>query len=155
MTYLLFKLIHLLSLYVWVGGMIFVHYFLRKPVATLPADQRFPLVHHVLYRFFNAVSVSVILVLLTGLWMIGRTAKQMSRAGIQFEAPWSWTAMAVLGLIMIAIFLYVRLGPYRKLGRALRRTDWALAAHALGTIRQWVLVNMVLGIVVTAIAVLG
>src|SRR5690625_1194860 len=146
MTYLLFKLIHLLSLYVWVGGMIFVHYFLRKPVATLPADQRFPLVHHVLYRFFNAVSVSVILVLLTGLWMIGRTAKQMSRAGIQFEAPWSWTAMAPLGFVMIAIFAYIRLVPYRRLGPAVRQEHCVQTASALATITQWGAGNRVLGI---------
>lgn len=155
MTYQFFKLIHLLALFVWVGGMIFTHFFLRKPLATLPAPQRFPLILHVLRRFFNAVSVSVVLVLLTGLWMIGRTAKQMSRAGINFEAPWSWTAMAALGLIMIAIFAYLRLVPYRQLGRAVKLSDWTLAGGALATIRQWVALNMVLGIAVTAIAVLG
>lgn len=155
MTYLFFKLIHLLALYVWVGGMIFTHFFLRKPLATLPAEQRFPFIHDILRRFFNAVSVSAVLVLLTGLWMIGRTAKHMSRAGISFEAPWSWTVMALLGLIMIAIFIYVRLMPYRRLGRAVRVSDWAQAGTALATVRQWVAVNMVLGIVVTAVGVLG
>lgn len=155
MTYQLLKLIHLLSLFVWVGGMIFSHYFLRKPLATLPSAQRFPLLYHVLRRFFNAVSVSVVLVLLTGLWMIGRTAKQMSRSGIAFEAPWSWTAMALLGLIMMAIFVYIRVAPYRKLGRAVKTSDWTRAAAALTTIRQWVAVNMGLGIAVTVIAVLG
>lgn len=155
MTYQFFKLIHLLALFVWVGGMIFTHFFVRKPLATLPAVQRYPFIHHVLRRFFNAVSVSVVLVLLTGLWMIGRTAKQMANAGLNFQAPWSWTAMAMLGLIMIAIFVYVRVVPYRRLGRAVKRSDWALAADALSTIRQWVAVNMVLGIVVTAIGVLG
>lgn len=155
MTYQIFKLIHLLALFVWVGGMIFTHYFLRKPLATLPAAQRYPFIHHVLRRFFNAVSVSVVLVLLTGLWMIGRTAKQMSRIGMNFEAPWSWTAMAVLGLIMMVIFVYVRLIPYRQLGRAIKLSDWTLAASALSTIRQWVALNMGLGIVVTSIAVLG
>lgn len=155
MTYQLLKLIHLLSLYVWVGGMIFSHYFLRKPLATLPAAQRFPLIQHVLRRFFNAVSVAVVLVLLTGLWMIGRTAKQMSRAGLNFEAPWSWTAMAMLGLIMILIFLYIRAVPYRRLGRAVKASDWTRAGDALTTIRQWVAVNVGLGIAVTAIGVLG
>ena len=155
MTYQLLKLIHLLSLFVWVGGMVFSHYFLRKPLATLPAGQRFPLIHHVLRRFFNAVSVSVVLVLLTGLWMIGRTAKQMSRSGIAFEAPWSWTAMALLGLIMMAIFLYIRVVSYRQLGRAVKTSDWTRAGAALTTIRQWVAVNMGLGILVTVIAVLG
>ncbi len=155
MTYQFFKLIHLLALFVWVGGMIFTHYFLRKPLATLPAPQRFPFVHHVLRRFFNAVSVSVVLVLLTGLWMIGRTAKHISRSGINFEAPWSWTAMAMLGLIMMAIFVYVRLVPYRHLGRAVKLSDWTRAATALATIRQWVAINIFLAILVTAIAVLG
>lgn len=155
MTYQFFKFIHLMALFVWVGGMIFSHYFLRKPLATLPAPQRFPFIHHVLRRFFNAVSVSVVLVLLTGLWMIGRTAKHMSRSGITFEAPWSWTAMALLGIIMIAVFVYIRLVPYRRLGRAVKTSDWTLAAAALSTIRQWVAANMILGIIVIAIGVLG
>ncbi len=155
MTYQFLKLIHLLSLFVWVGGMIFTHFCLRKPLATLPAAQRFPFVHHVLRRFFNAVSVAVVLVLFTGLWMIGRTAKQMVRSGLSFELPWSWTAMAVLGLVMIAIFIYIRAVPYRRLGRAVKVSDWPLAAAALTTIRQWVALNMGLGIVVTVIAVMG
>jgi len=155
MTYSFFKLIHVLALFVWVGGMIFSHFFMRKPLATLPVPQRFSFAWHVMRRFFNAVSVSVVLVLLTGLWMIGRTAKQMSRAGLNFEAPWSWTAMALLGFVMIAIFAYIRLVPYRRLGRAVSQEDWVQAASALATIRQWVAGNMVLGIIVTTIGIMG
>ncbi len=63
--------------------------------------------------------------------------------------------MAVLGLVMIAIFIYIRAVPYRRLGRAVKVSDWPLAAAALTTIRQWVALNMGLGIVVTVIAVMG
>lgn len=155
MTYSFFKLIHLLALFVWIGGMFFSHFFLRKPLATLPAAQRFAFVQHVMRRFFNAVSVSVVLVLLTGLWMIGRTAKQMSRAGLSFEAPWSWTAMSVLGVVMILVFVRIRLGPYRRLSRAVKREDWNNAGVALASIRQWIVANIVLGVLVIAIGVMG
>lgn len=154
MTYQLLKLIHLLSLFVWIGGMIFSHYSLRKPLAALPAAQRFPFVHHVLRRFFTAVSVSAVLVLLTGLWMIGRTAKQLSRNSVAFEMPWSWTVMATLGIIMIIIFAYIRAVLFRRLGRAVKASDWTEAGGALAVMRQWVAVNMWLGIVITVVALL-
>lgn len=155
MTYQFLKLIHLLSLVLWIGGMVFSHYFLRKPVATLPAVQRFPFMHHVLRRFFNAVAVSAVLVLLSGLWMIGRSARQMSRSGLAFEMPWSWTAMAVLGIIMIAIFGYIRLVLYPRFSRAVKASDTTASASALAAIRPWVAFNMSLGILVIVVAVLG
>lgn len=155
MTYQVLKLLHVLALFVWVGGMIFSHFFLRKPSALLPAELRFSFMHHVLRRFFNAVTVASVLVLLSGLWMIGRTARQLSRAGGSFEMPWSWLAMAVLGMLMVLVFFYVRFIPYFRLGRALKRADEAAAGAALTTIRQWVSFNLVLGIVVTIIAILG
>lgn len=154
MTYQLLKLIHLLSLFVWIGGMIFSHYFLRKPLATLPAAQRFPFAHHVLNRFFTAVSVSTVLVLLTGLWMIGRIAKQSSRSSVTFEMPWSWTVMATLGIIMILIFVYIRAALFRRLTRAVKASDWTAASSALAAIRQWVVVNLWLGILTTVVVML-
>ena len=154
MTYQLLKLIHLLSLFVWIGGMIFSHYSLRKPLMALPAAQRFPFAHHVLKRFFTAVSVSAVLVLLTGLWMIGRTAKQLSRNSVTFEMPWSWTLMAMLGIIMIIIFVYIRAVLFRRQGRAVKTSDWTAAGGALAVIRQWVAVNLWLGIVATIVVML-
>ena len=58
MFYAILKTIHLLSIIVWIGGMVFAHFFLRPAVAMLEAPERVRLMHAVLGRFFNAVLVA-------------------------------------------------------------------------------------------------
>lgn len=155
MTYQVIKLIHLLSLFVWIGGMMFSHFSLRKPLAMLALDQRVPFVRQVMLRFLNAVSISVVLVLLSGLWMIGRTARQFARTGLTFEMPWSWTFMATFGIIMIAIFGHIRVVLYRRLSQSVKSADWTSGAAAINSIRQWMAVNLGLGVLIIVVAVLG
>lgn len=155
MTYHTIKLIHLLALFVWVGGMIFSHLSLRKPMAMLPAEVRVPFARRVLLRFFNAVSVSAALVLLSGLWMIGRTARQMSRNGLPFEMPWSWAAMATLGIVMVVIFLHIRIVLYRRVAKAVKSSDWSAGVLALTSMHHWMTTNLGLGLFIIVIVVLG
>ena len=69
--------------------------------------------------------------------------------------PWNWHAMAAIGLVMIAIFAFVRLGPYVRLARAVAAADWPAGASALASVRKGVAVNLALGVLVVAIAALG
>ena len=77
MLYATLKTLHVLSLIVWVGGMVFAHFFLRPAVATLEPPLRLRLMHDVLGRFFKAVLVASLLTLVSGVWMLGRVAKQV------------------------------------------------------------------------------
>ena len=108
MLYATLKLVHVLSLIVWIGGMVFAHFFLRPAAQTLAPEARVRLMADVLQRFFNAVSVAIVLVLGTGLWMIGNVAKHTVQSGGSFSMPLSWTLMATLGLVMMAIFGHIR-----------------------------------------------
>jgi len=63
--------------------------------------------------------------------------------------------MSVLGVVMILVFVRIRLGPYRRLSRAVKREDWNNAGVALASIRQWIVANIVLGVLVIAIGVMG
>lgn len=108
MFYAILKTIHLLSIIVWIGGMAFAHFFLRPSVATLETPERVRLMHAVLGRFFNAVLVAGGLALGSGLWMMGRIAKQTVQAGGKLNLPLEWMVMAVLGVVMLAIFGYTR-----------------------------------------------
>ena len=155
MTYAALKLIHVLSLLVWVGGMLFVHCFLRPALRVLPGEQALVLMHQVLRRFFMAVAPAAALVLLSGVWMTGRSAGMAARAGLRFEMPWSWTLMMVLGMLMVLVFAGVRLGPDRRLARAVIRQDWAAAAPALAQIRHWMVFNLALGLIIIVIVVLA
>lgn len=153
MLYATLKTLHVLSIIVWIGGMVFAHFFLRPAAAQLEPPLRLRLMHDVLGRFFRAVLIASILSVATGVWMLGRVAKQVVQSGGSFEMPLAWTVMSVLGLVMFAIFLFIRQALYPAMGRAIAQSDWPAGAAALGRIRQWVVVNMGLGVVVVVVVV--
>ena len=154
MLYNALQLVHVLSIIVWIGGMVFAHFFLRPATLTLEPPQRVRLMHDVLQRFFAAVSVAVVVVLGSGLWMIGRVARQAAQAGGSFAMPLSWTVMATLGLVMMALFGHIRFALFKRLQRAVAASDWATGGQALGSIRSLVGVNLALGVLIVAVTLL-
>lgn len=154
MLYTTLKAVHVLSIIVWVGGMVFAHFFLRPALAPLEPAVRLRLMHDVLGRFFQAVLVASVLTLGTGVWMLGRVAKQVVQAGGQFQMPLAWTVMTVLGVAMVAIFMHIRFALYRRLGRAVQAAEWPAGAAALGQIRTWVAVNLGLGVLILLVTLL-
>lgn len=148
MIYAILKLLHILSIVVWIGGMVFAHFFLRPAAMQLPAPQRVPLMHGVLQRFFSAVLVAIVVVLTTGLWMIGRVAKETVQAGLSFNMPLDWTLMATLGIVMMGIFGHIRFALFKRLSKAVAAQDWPAGGAALGSIRTWVSVNLAIGVAI-------
>jgi uncharacterized membrane protein len=139
---------------VWIGGMVFSHFFLRPAVMSLEVAERVRLMHEVLRRFFNAVSVAVLVTLVTGLWMIGRVAKQLVQSGAGFSMPLSWTLMAGLGILMMLIFAHIRFALFKRLSMALQTMDWDAGSVALASIRTWVAVNLGLGVLIVVLVTL-
>ncbi len=125
MIYATLKTLHVLSIILWVGGMLFAHFFLRPAVGALDPQIRLRLMHDVLGRFFKAVLVASLLTLATGVWMLGRVAKQVVQSGGNFDMPLAWTVMAALGVAMVAIFMHIRFALYKRLGRAVAASDLA------------------------------
>lgn len=154
MIYATLKLLHILSIVVWIGGMVFAHFFLRPATLQLEAPQRVRLMHDTLQRFFSAVLAAVVVVLASGLWMIGRVAKETVQAGLDFNMPLNWTLMTVLGLVMMAIFGHIRFALFKRLRKAVSASDWPAGGAALASIRTWVGINLAIGVVIIAIAVL-
>ena len=154
MIYAALKTVHVLAIIVWMGGMVFAHFFLRPAVAQFEVPVRLRLMHDVLGRFFQAVLVAALLTLASGVWMLGRVAKQVVQSGGNFEMPLAWTVMAAVGVAMVAIFMHIRFALYKRLGRAVAASDWTAGGAALGQVRSWVLVNLVLGIVVVVVTLM-
>lgn len=150
MLYAALKFIHLLGIVVWIGGMFFTLFFLRPALPTLEVPVRLRLMQAVLSRFLNAVLVIVGLVLASGLGMIGHTA----RLG-NFSMPLGWTLMASLGIVMIAIFLYIRFVLYRRLCAAVDTSQWPAGGEALAAIRRWVGINLAIGVAILLLTVSG
>ena len=155
MLYATLKTLHLLSIIVWVGGMVFAHFFLRPAVAALEPPVRLKLMHAVLSRFFAAVLVASLTALATGLWMIGRVAKQAVQSGGSFQMPLHWWLMAVLGVLMVAIFGHIRFVLYKRLSVEVAAASWPAAGRAMSAIRQWVGVNLVLGVFIVVATLLA
>ncbi|OYT99694.1 MAG: hypothetical protein CFE40_04870 [Burkholderiales bacterium PBB1] len=134
--------------------MVFAHFFLRPSVAQLEAPVRLRLMHDVLARFFQAVLVASLLTLTTGVWMLGRVAKQVVQSGGNFDMPLAWTVMAALGVAMVAIFMHIRFALFKKLDRAVAASDWGAGGAVLTQIRTWVSVNLGLGVLVMLVTLM-
>jgi len=75
MIYETLKTLHLLSIIVWVGGMIFSHFFLGPAAAGLEPSIRLTLMRDVLGRFFQAVLAASLLTLISGVKMLFKVAE--------------------------------------------------------------------------------
>jgi uncharacterized membrane protein len=151
MLYNVLKLIHVLSIIVWIGGMVFTLFFLRPSLDVLEPPQRVKLMHATLGRFFNAVLAVSTLAVATGLWMIGRVAKAAVQSGGAFTWPTAWIVMTVLGVLMFLIFMHIRFALYKRLQRAVTANDWPAGGKALDQIRLWVTVNLALGVAIIVV----
>lgn len=147
--YAILLFLHIAAVIVWVGGMSIMHFAVR-PAATqsLEPAQRLPFMAATLQRFFVAVTLSIITILVTGGWMM----HDMAALG---RLPRSVQAMAGLGIVMMAIFGHIRLAAYPHFVRAVGTSSWPDAAARLASIRQLVAVNLALGVVTLAAAILG
>lgn len=137
--------VHVISVVVWVGGMFVAHQAVRPAaVAALDPPQRLKLWAGIFRRFFAWVWASVVLILASGVWMM----IEMGTVPIYAQA------MAAIGIIMMAIFLHIFFAPYRRLKRAVTAADWTAGAAALGQIRMLVGLNLALGLLTIAVAML-
>lgn len=140
------KFLHILGFMIWVGGMFFAYMALRPVAASqLEPAPRLALWRGVFGKFFPWVWVSVILVLASGIYMMG----QMGRP------PLYVLAMFVIGVVMMLIFGHVFFAPYKRLQRAVDQQDWKAGGAALGMIRKLIGINLILGLVTTTVGVLG
>ena len=154
MIYATLKTVHVLSIIVWIGGMVFAHFFLRPALAQIEPPVRLRLMHDVLGRFFRAVLIAALLTLASGVWMLGRVAREVVQSGGSCDMPLSWTIMATLGVVMVAIFLHIRFALYKRFSRAVAASEWAAGGAAMAQIRTWVSINLGLGVLVLLVTLM-
>ncbi len=140
---------HILGATVWVGGMFAAYVCLRPAAGTLEPPLRLKLWRVFFAKFFPWVWVSVLLLLGSGYWML------VSTFGGFAHAPLYINLMQALGLVMVALFLWLFHGPWLKFKRAVDAQDWPAASTQLNRIRQIIMINMPLGLVVVAIGGTG
>lgn len=142
--------LHLLAAVFWVGGMFFAHMVLRPTaIERLEPPQRLPLWTGVFSRFFPWVWVSIVILILTGYWLVFGPFGGMGQVGIYIHI------MNAIGLIMIGLFCYLYFIPYPRLKQAVKAQNWPEGAKSLDRIRLIVTTNLVLGIVTIIVAQAG
>lgn len=143
------KLIHLLSIVIWVGGMFFAYMVLRPGAAdVLQPPERLQLWDNVFSRFFKWVWVTSLLTVITGISMI-------IQFGGMANVPRYIHVMLMFGTIMLGIFAYVYFGQYRFFSISVSAKDWPKAAAILATIRKLIATNLLIGISIFAIVELS
>lgn len=162
--YAVMLFVHVLAVIVWVGGMFLMHFTVRPVVVSqLQPPRRVLLLAEILGRFFNWVTIVVLLVLVTGVAMIiglgaaagaAAAGKSAFGEGMRLAHP-SVHWMFALGVLMSVIFAFIRLLPFVRLRKALAANDLPAAAKNLDLIRLLVATNLVLGVLTTAAATLG
>ena len=141
--------VHVLAAIIWVGGMAFALMVLRPSAGPLDPPIRLALWQRVFGRFFIWVWAAVILLPLTGIWLI------IFQYGGWQDLPLHLHLMQVIGWIMVLIFLHLWFVPYRRFTAALAAGEPPAAAEALDQIRKLVLTNLVLGLITAAIGASG
>lgn len=141
--------VHVLAAIVWVGGMAFALQVLRPAAGPLEPPVRLALWQRSFERFFTWVWAAVILLPLTGLWLI------FGQYGGFEGLPVHLHLMHGIGWIMVLIFLHLWFAPYRRFKAALAADDLPGAATALDQIRKLVSVNLVIGLINAAIGASG
>ena len=137
--------LHILGAVVWVGGMFAAYVCLRPAAGVLEAPQRLRLWRGFFAKFFPWVWVSVVLLLVTGYWMLVAYF-----AGFANAPPYV-NVMQALGWVMIILFVGLFHGPWLKFKRAVDAEDWPAAGAQLNLIRQIILINLPIGLIVVIV----
>ncbi|HEY1328577.1 MAG TPA: CopD family protein [Casimicrobiaceae bacterium] len=140
--------LHVLAVVTWVGGMAFMLFMLRPGLAPLPPAERLGVLSRVLARFLPAVGVAVVVIVLTGGWL-------MAQYGGFGRMPWGVHVMTGLGVIMIVVYLWIMVQLHPRFRAAVRGTDWPAAGALAESIRRAVVLNFVLGVIVIVAGIVG
>jgi uncharacterized membrane protein len=142
--------LHILAAVIWVGGMFFAYNALRPAAAqVLEPPLRLELWVQVFKRFFVWVWLSIAVLLVTGYWMLFEYFGGFESAGMHIHI------MHGLGIFMVLIYLHVFFAPYRRLRQAVIVQDYPAGGAQLNQIRRLVGINVILGLVVIAVASAG
>jgi len=139
-------ILHVLSAVIWVGGMFFAYMALRPVAASLlEPPVRLPVWCAVFGKFFPWVWLSVVTLLGSGYWM----ADQLYQTN---DYPLYIQLMQGLGILMVLLFMHVFFAPYRRMKQFIDAGDLPAAGAKLAQIRMIIGINLILGLVVIAVA---
>lgn len=145
------KLLHLVAGIVWMGGMAFMLLALRPAaMEVLEPPVRARLMGAVWRRFFAAVLVAIVILLVTGASLYTTTFKAVKQATGAGSVPLGWNLMLALGVTMALIFGHIYFAGFKRFQRAVAAGEWPVAAQAAAQVQRLVQINFLLGWVAIA-----
>ncbi|MBF0384158.1 MAG: hypothetical protein HQL69_24360 [Magnetococcales bacterium] len=141
--------VHFIAALIWVGGMFFTHFVLRPSAEFLSLPEKINLWSRVLQRFLAIIWFAIIVLPLSGYWMVFSYFGGWEDLGLHIYI------MQVVGWTMIIIFIYVFFGPFREMKIRIKEELFPEAGMFMLKIRKLVGFNLFLGIVNVVTAVAG
>ena len=139
--------LHVVAALIWVGGMFFAWMILRPAaIAALEGPARLKLWVEVFQRFFVWVWIAVVILPISGGGLL-----QMRFNGFE-TAPRYVQIMMGLYIVMVALFIRIQSLQLPELRKAVEAQAWAEGAAVMGRIRRLVGCNLIVGLVLVAIA---
>ena len=139
--------LHVLAALIWVGGMFFAWMILRPAAVTaLEGPVRLKLWVEVFQRFFVWVWIAVVILPISGVGLL-----QMRFNGFE-TAPRYVQIMMGLYIVMVALFIRIQSLQLPELRKAVEAQAWADGAAVMGKIRRLGGCNLIVGLVLVAIA---
>ncbi|MBF0417910.1 MAG: CopD family protein [Magnetococcales bacterium] len=142
-------LLHLVAATLWVGGMFFALWIVRPAALPLDLPARVGLWSRILRRFTIVVWTCVLLLPLTGYWMIFKGFGGMAGVGfhIHLMEGTGWLMILIFGILYFRDFL-----PMRRMEKELLYPEAGLYIERL---RKRVRINLILGLITFAAAGAG
>lgn len=141
--------LHVVAAVIWVGGMFFAFACMRPTLNLLDPQLRLRMWAGTLSRFFRFVWASIVVLLVTGLWMVFGHFHGIRHVGTEVHL------MLGLGLVMMLLAAHVYFAPYKRLKRLIARSQWSEATHQVQQIRVLIAINLTIGFVVLIVASAG
>ena len=141
--------IHILATIILLGGMFFASVAVRPGTRGLEVDAALVLWHRMLSRFFAWASVSMLLILVTGIGMV------FLKFGGFSGVPAIHRGNMAIGLPAIALYAYVYFGPWQRYNETLSRGDWIAAQKNITRVRTLMAIVLALGLVASAVSAAG
>lgn len=147
---LLIQVLHGLAAIIWVGGIFFAYMALRPSAnLTLEPKQRLTLWQSTFSHFFPWVWVMISCLLVTGYIDLFNRFNGFKHDLLYLEL------MHGMGLLMIALFVYLYFGLYRLLSKHVKEKNTPAAALIMAKMRPIIAINLILGLSISAIGLAG
>lgn len=141
--------LHALSAAIWVGGMFFAYLILRPSLPPVAGPERLKLWRRVFGRFLPIVGAAVLVLLVTGYWLLFGPLGGFAGVGVHVHV------MHLTGWVMFLLYGHLVAVAWKRFRTTVDAEQLDQAPAHLDSIRRLVAINLALGLLTIAIGSSG